>query len=89
MPIFFLWKFSDLNFDSIEKRELIGDFLHVMYITGADFTNSFRNLNKLEFSLDSMDVTDEEINKFVETYLGFCCEISELRDASKPRFPKE
>jgi hypothetical protein len=58
-----------------------------MFDTGADFTNSFRNLNKLAQLEDKGN--DEAINNLVETLLTSCIGLDELKEFNKPKYPKE
>ena len=54
-----------------------------MFDTGADFTNSFRNLNKLT------SLKDNENENLVEILMSSCISLDELKEFNKPKYPKE
>jgi len=76
--------FKDIDGDD----KLVEEFLECMYNTGADFTNSFRNLNKLKLPSDNEASRNESIEHMVDVLVTFSCSVDELRDLSQPMFPK-
>ena len=58
-----------------------------MFDTGADYTNSFRHLHKL--NVKNEYVTDEDINNLVEILMSFCIGLDELKEFNKSKYPKE
>ena len=61
--------------------------MNTMYETGADFTNSFRSLNKI--NLNGLDDIDKDVNNYLEIILAECCSLDEYKKTFKPNFPKE
>jgi hypothetical protein len=68
-------------------RELIEDFLNVLYETHSDFTNSFRRLSELK--LTGVDSIQKDIEDFIPIILEECSTIQELKSLFKPKIAKE
>jgi len=69
-----------------EDKQLVEALLHVMEVTGADFTKTFRSLSRIVVP----GVGDEDENvKAAETFLSFCTTVDVLAEACKSEITPE
>uniref|UniRef100_A0A8C5N988 Selenoprotein O n=2 Tax=Gouania willdenowi TaxID=441366 RepID=A0A8C5N988_GOUWI len=82
-------KLGLLKREEPEDEMLITELLQTMHNTGADFTNTFRNLSQISCPTDGQS-EDEEVKKATDLLLQQCASLEELKAANKPSMdPRE
>lgn len=76
-----------LQSEKESDEKLIESFLTTMSETGADFTNSFRRLNKLQ--INGREKIKQDISDYLNIILKECSSLDELKETVKPKFKPE
>lgn len=70
-----------------EDKKLVESFLATLFETGTDFTNSFRNLSRLQ--LNGRDEIESDIKEFLKIISKQFCPIEEMKNRIMPKFKPE
>lgn len=70
-----------------EDKKLVESFLATLFETGTDFTNSFRNLSRLQ--LNGRDEIESDIKEFLKIISKQFCPVEEMKNRIMPKFKPE
>lgn len=70
-----------------EDEKLVESFLATLFETGADFTNSFRSLSRLQLS--GRDKIESDIKEFLKIISKQFCPVEEMKNRIMPKFKPE